>query len=120
MAAISGTRTTTPNATDKDGAENSVDESDNTQQQPHSGSNHSFDKSKELAPKSAQLLANLRTHGGRSSRSYHGPLDILDNQADFDSAGIRWNVMFYLAVKNAGNSNVVEYEGMQKKIKGQR
>ena len=35
MAAVSGTRTATPNATDKEGAENSGDESDNTQQQPY-------------------------------------------------------------------------------------
>ena len=117
VAAVSGTRTTTPNVTDKESAENSGDESDNTQPPSSSGSNHSFDKIKELASKIAQLLANRRAHGGRSSRSYYGPLDILDSQDDFDSAGIRWNEMFHLRVNNAGSSNVVNYDNMQKKVK---
>ena len=46
VTAVSGTRTTTPNATDKEGAENCGDESDNTQPPPSSGSNYSFDKIK--------------------------------------------------------------------------
>ena len=117
MAAVSSTRTTTPNVTDKEGVENFDDESDNIQPPLAFGSNHSFDKIKELVPKTAQLFANRRAHGGRSSRSYYGPLDILDIQADFDSEGIRWNEMFHFGVNNAGNANVVEYKGMQKKVK---
>ena len=117
VVAVSGIRTITPNAKDKEGVENSGDESDNTQPPSTSGSNHSFDKIQELAPKTAQLFANRRAHGGRSSRSYYGPLDILDSQDDFDSAGICWNEMFHLRVNNTGSSNVVNYDNMQKKVK---
>ena len=117
VVAVSGIRTTTPNAKDKEDAENYGDESDDTQPPSTSGSNHSFDKIQELAPKTAQLFANRRAHGGRSSRSYYGPLDILDIQTDFDNAGIRWNEMFHLGVNNAGSSNVVKYDDMQKKVK---
>ena len=113
VAAVFRIRMTMPNAKDKEGAENFGDESENTQPP----SNHSFDKIQKLAPKIAQLFANRLAHGGRSSRSYYGPLDILDIQADFDSAGIRWNEVFHLGVNNGGSSNVVKYDDMQKKVK---
>ena len=100
MAAVSSTRTTTPNVTDKEGVENFDDESDNIQPPLAFGSNHSFDKIKELASKIAQLLANRRAHGGRSSRSYYGSLDIIDIQANVDSEGIRLNELFHLGVND--------------------
>ena len=110
-ASISGTSTPPPNAVDNEGDGTSGNEGDNTQ--PPSDSNHGFDKvTATLAPKTAQLLANRRSHGGKSSRSYYELLDILDAQVAFHGAGIRWNDMFELGVNNAGSSNVVKYDGM--------
>ena len=115
-ASISGTNTPPPSAVVKEGDENSGNEGDNTQ--PSSNSNHGFDKdTATLAPKTAQLHANRRAHGGKSSRLYYELLVILDVQVAFDGAEIRWNDIFQLGVNNAGNSNVVEYDGIQKIVK---
>ena len=115
-ASIFGTSTPPPSAVVKEGDENSGNEGDNTQ--PPSNSNHGVDKvTSTFAPKTAQLHANRRAHGGKSSCSYYGLLVILDDQGAFDGAGIRWNGIFQLGVNNAGNSNVVEYDGIQKKVK---
>ena len=82
-ASISGTSKPLPNATDSGDTGTSDSDSDNNQ--PHSGSNRTFDMVKGiLAPKIAQLLANRRASGGESSRSYYRPLDILDTQVVFD------------------------------------
>ena len=115
-ASISGTSTPPPNAADNGDTVTSGNESDNTQ--PHSSSNHSFDKVKAmLAPKTAQLLANWHAHGDKLLRLYYEPLDIIDTQVYFDSAGIRWNGMFQLGVNNVGSSNVVNYDDMQKRLR---
>ena len=115
-ASISGTNTPPPSAVVKEGDENSGNEGDNTQ--PSSNSNHGFDKdTATLAPKTAQFLANRRFHGGKSSRSHYGLLDILDPQVTFDGTGIRWNENFQLGVNNPGSSNAVEYDSIQKKVK---
>ena len=65
----------------------------------------------------AQPLANRRDRGGKYLRTFSGPLNILDSQVDFNNCGIRWNEMFELGVNNDGKSNVVEYEGIRKRIK---
>ena len=62
-------------------------------------SNTIFDKvSVKLAPKTIQILTNRIAHGGRSTISYYGHLDILDDQTVFDCEGIRWTKMFELGV----------------------
>ena len=81
-------------------------------------SNSSFDAIKvKLAPKNVQLLADRCAHGGKSMRSYHGPLDILENQSEFDSCGIQWNEMFELGMNNDGQSNVVTRDAIELKIR---
>ena len=115
-SSIFGTSTPPPNTADNGGDGTSGNEDDNTQ--PPSDSNHGFDKvTTTLDPKTAQLLANRRAHGGKPSRSYYGPLGILDVQVVFDGERIRWNEMFQLGVNNAGRSNVVECDSTQKKVK---
>ena len=52
-------------------------------------SNNSFDTVRaNLAPKTAELLASLRTCSGQYARTYYGALDILDDQSFFDSSGV--------------------------------
>ena len=74
-------------------------------------------KSAKLDPKTAQLLTNQRSRGGRSTISYYEPLDILDDQTVFDNEGIRWNEMFELRMNNTGKVNVVQYDAIRQKIK---
>ena len=69
-----------------------------------------------LHPKTAELLTNRCAYGSASLRSYHGELDILENQSAFNDAGIRWNEMFRLGVNPAGQTNVVEYKNIRKEI----
>ena len=55
-----------------------------------SNSNSGFDAvNDKLAPQTAQLLAGSQAHGGKSLRSYNGPLDILENHSGFDDCGIQ-------------------------------
>ena len=54
-----------------------------------------------------KLAPHRRVYGGKSLLSYNGPLDILENQSEFDDLVIHWNEMFDLGVNSAGQSNVV-------------
>jgi len=69
-----------------------------------------------LHPKTVELLTNRRAHGSASLRSYHGELDILENQSAFNDAGNPWNEMFRLGVNPAGQTDVVEYKNIRKEI----
>ena len=77
-----------------------------------SNSSHgSFDMKKiSHTTKIAQLLSNRRNHGSKSTRSYHGPAGLLDDQAVFDQCTIRWNIMVLLVDNTASTLIVTQSE----------
>ena len=81
-------------------------------------SNEGFNKvHSALGPKTAAIFATRRSSGGRSLRTFNGALDFLEDQNIFDALNIRWNEMFELGINNAGQMNIVEYDGLQSKVK---
>ena len=65
----------------------------------------------------AQLMSNHHNHGDKPTRSYHGPLCLLDDQAVFDQCAIRWNNMMLLVDKVAGTTMVIQSEENDNKIR---